>query len=73
MAMRLGSFSTGMRATSFILNSVNDDLRRKSGLETRPAELSILVTAPEMDSEYVWTTREPMAQEAGLDREIARY
>lgn len=49
---------------------VNDYLRRKSGLETRLVELAILVTAREMDSEYVWTAHEPAAQKAGLAQDI---
>jgi len=51
-------------------NSVNDYLRHKSGLDPRLVELAILVTAREMDSEYVWTVHEPLAQKAGLDQEI---
>lgn len=49
---------------------VNDYLRRKAGLETRLVELAILVTAREMDSEYVWTAHEPAAQKAGLAQDI---
>jgi len=49
---------------------VNDYLRRKSGLDPRLVELAILVTAREMDSEYVWTAHEPAARKAGLAQEI---
>jgi 4-carboxymuconolactone decarboxylase len=52
------------------MTSVNDYLRRKSGLDPRLVELAILVTAREMDSEYVWTAHEPAAQKAGLAQEI---
>ena len=52
------------------MTSVNDYLRRKSGLEPRLVELAILVTAREMDCEYVWTAHEPAAQKAGLAQEI---
>jgi 4-carboxymuconolactone decarboxylase len=52
------------------MNSLNDYLRRKSGLEPRLVELAILVTAREMDCEYVWTAHEPAAQQAGLEQEI---
>ena len=52
------------------MTGVNDYLRRKSGLEPRLVELAILVTAREMDSEYVWTAHEPAAQKAGLKQEI---
>jgi 4-carboxymuconolactone decarboxylase len=52
------------------MTSVNDYLRRKSGLEPRLVELAILVTAREMDSEYVWTAHEPPARKAGLDQQV---
>jgi 4-carboxymuconolactone decarboxylase len=41
-----------------------------SGLDTRLVELAILVTAREMDCEYVWTAHEPAARKAGLQQEI---
>jgi 4-carboxymuconolactone decarboxylase len=50
--------------------AINDYLRRKSGLDTRLVELAILVTAREMDSEYVWTAHEPPARKAGLEQQI---
>ena len=49
------------------MTAVNDYLRRKSGLEPRLVELAILVTAREMDAEYVWTSHEPAARKAGLN------
>ena len=49
---------------------VNDYLRRKSGLDPRLVELAILVTAREMDSEYVWTAHESAARKVGLAQEI---
>jgi 4-carboxymuconolactone decarboxylase len=52
------------------MTSVNEYLRRKSGLDPRLVELAILVTAREMDCEYVWTAHEPAAQKAGLPQEI---
>ena len=52
------------------MTGLNDYLRRKSGLEPRLVELAILVTAREMDSEYVWTAHEPAAQKAGLAQAI---
>ena len=52
------------------MTGLNDYLRRKSGLEPRLVELAILVTAREMDSEYVWTAHEPPAQKAGLAQTI---
>jgi 4-carboxymuconolactone decarboxylase len=52
------------------MTSVNDYLRRKSGLEPRLVELAILVTAREMDCAYVWTAHEPAAVKAGLSQQI---
>jgi 4-carboxymuconolactone decarboxylase len=52
------------------MTSVNEYLRRKSGLDPRLVELAILVTAREMDCEYVWTAHEPAAQKAGLEQGI---
>jgi 4-carboxymuconolactone decarboxylase len=52
------------------MTAVNDYLRRKSGLDPRLVELAILVTAREMDSQYVWTAHEPAAQKAGLEQRI---
>ena len=52
------------------MTTVNDYLRRKSGLEPRLVELAILVTAREMDCAYVWTAHEPPALKAGLSQQI---
>jgi 4-carboxymuconolactone decarboxylase len=52
------------------MTSINDYLRRKSGLDPRLVELAILVTARELDCEYVWTAHEPAARKAGLQQEI---
>jgi 4-carboxymuconolactone decarboxylase len=52
------------------MSSLNDYLRHKSGLDPRLVELAILVTAREMDCEYVWTAHEPAARKAGLEQEI---
>ena len=52
------------------MTGVNGYLRRKSGLDPRLVELAILVTAREMDCEWVWTSHEPAAQKAGLEQEI---
>jgi 4-carboxymuconolactone decarboxylase len=52
------------------MTALNNYLRQKSGLDTRLVELAILVTAREMDCEYVWTAHEPAAQKAGLQQEI---
>lgn len=48
------------------MEGVNDFLRHKSGLDPRLVELTILVTARESDSEYVWTAHEPQGLKAGL-------
>jgi hypothetical protein len=50
---------------------VNEYLRRKSGFDDRLVELAILVTAREMDSEYVWTAHEAAALKAGLEPAIS--
>ena len=55
------------------MTGLNDYLRRKSGLEPRLVELAILVTAREMDSEYVWTAHEPPALKAGLPQANHRH
>jgi len=52
------------------MSSINEYLRRKSGIEPRLVELAILVTAREMDCEYVWTAHEPPAQKAGLAQNV---
>src|SRR6202047_1689862 len=52
------------------MTAVNEYLRRKSGLDPRLVELAILVTAREMDCEYVWTAHEPAAQKAGLAQSV---
>ena len=57
-------------AVADTMTSLNDYLRRKSGLEPRLVELAILVTAREMDCEYVWTAHEPPALKAGLQQQI---
>jgi len=51
------------------MSDLNEYLRRKSGLDPRLVELAILVTAREMDCEYVWTAHEPMGLKAGLSQE----
>src|SRR5207245_3788559 len=53
------------------MTAVNDYLRRKSGLEPRLVELAILVTAREMDAEYVSTSHEPAARKAGPEHAIS--
>jgi len=52
------------------MTAVNQYLRYKSGLEPRLVELAILVTAREMDCQYVWTAHEPPALKAGLPQEV---
>src|ERR1700740_213639 len=51
------------------MSEVNDYLRHKSGLDPRLVELAILVTAREMDCEYVWTQHEAVGLKAGLSEE----
>jgi 4-carboxymuconolactone decarboxylase len=52
------------------MSGINEYLRRKSGIEPRLMELAILVTAREMDCEYVWTAHEPAAEKAGLAQAV---
>jgi len=52
------------------MGRVNDYLRRDSGLDARLVQMTILVAAREMDSEYVWTSHVPQARKAGLETEI---
>src|ERR1700730_643458 len=52
------------------MTAVNEYLRRKSGLDPKLVELAILVTAREMDCEYVWTAHEPAALKAGLGQGV---
>jgi len=52
------------------MTAVNEYLRRKSGLDPRLVELAILVTAREMDCEYVWTAHEPAAKKAGVAQDM---
>ena len=65
-----GSIRLYSQPVADAMTEVNDYLRRKSGLEPRLVELAILVTAREMDCEYVWTAHEPAAQKAGLQQTI---
>src|SRR5258705_1110745 len=65
-----GSIRLYSQPVADAMTGVNDYLRRKSGLEPRLVELAILVTAREMDCEYVWTAHEPAAQKAGLQQAI---
>jgi 4-carboxymuconolactone decarboxylase len=51
------------------MSGVNDFLRHKSGLDPKLVELAILVTARELDCEYVWTAHEPQGLKAGLPQE----
>ena len=58
------------------MGELNDYLRHKSGLEPRLVELAILVTAREMDCEYVWTQHEPAGLKAGLSQgtiDVVKY
>jgi 4-carboxymuconolactone decarboxylase len=51
------------------MSVTNDYLRNKSGLELRLAEVATLVTAREMDCQYVWTAHEAIAMKAGIQQE----
>ena len=47
----------------------NDYLRVESGMDPQIKELAILVTVREMDSQYIWTSHEPQARQAGVSQE----
>ena len=49
---------------------MNRILRNEVPLEPRLRELSILVTARELDSQFEWTAHEPVALKEGLDPKI---
>jgi 4-carboxymuconolactone decarboxylase len=51
---------------AIFMNQANDYLRTKSGLDPALAEMVILVGAREVDGQYIWTSHEPAAREAGL-------
>ena len=58
------------------MGELNDYLRHKSGLDPRLVELAILVTAREMDCEYVWTQHEAAGLKAGLSQgtiDVVKY
>jgi 4-carboxymuconolactone decarboxylase len=48
----------------------NTYLRSKTQFDQRLTELAILVTARELDQQYVWTSHEPPALKAGLEPDI---
>lgn len=64
---RLRLYSGGAEAFS---SGLNDFLRRKSRLEPRVVELSILAAVREMDGEYEWTAHEPAALKAGVSPQV---
>jgi 4-carboxymuconolactone decarboxylase len=49
---------------------LNQYLRYDAGISARLRELAILVTAREVNSQFEWTTHEPVALQEGLDRNI---
>ena len=52
------------------LRMENDYLRIESGMDPQIKELAILVTVRELDSQYIWTSHEPQAREAGVRQEV---
>lgn len=52
------------------LRMENDYLRIESGMDSQIKELAILVTARELDSQYIWTSHEPQARAAGVPQEV---
>ncbi len=52
------------------MQAINRYLRYEAGITVRVRELSILVTARELDSQFEWTVHEPAALEAGISPDI---
>lgn len=48
----------------------NDYLRNRSGMDPQVKEMTILVTVRELDSQYIWTSHEPQARQAGISQEV---
>ena len=52
------------------MGSENDYLRKRSGMDPQVREMAILVTVRELDSQYIWTSHEPQAREAGVSQKV---
>jgi 4-carboxymuconolactone decarboxylase len=52
------------------MQPLNHYLRRDSGIPRPVRELSILVVARELDSQFEWTAHEPEALKEGISREV---
>jgi 4-carboxymuconolactone decarboxylase len=52
-----------------VMRMENDYLRLESGMDPQIKELAILVTVRELDSQYIWTSHEPQARQAGVSPE----
>jgi 4-carboxymuconolactone decarboxylase len=61
---------SGIQLYSPKLAQLNQYLRYDAGISARLRELAILVTAREVNSQFEWTTHEPVALQEGLDRNI---
>jgi len=48
----------------------NDYLRKRSGMDPEVREMAILVTVRELNSQYIWTSHEPQAREAGVSQKV---
>lgn len=48
----------------------NDYLRNQSGMDPQIKELAILITVRELDSQYIWTSHEPQARQAGVSQAV---
>lgn len=48
----------------------NEYLRKNSGMDPQVREMAILVTVRELNSQYVWTSHEPQAREAGVSQKV---
>ncbi len=52
------------------MNLENDYLRNLSGMDPQIKEMTILVTVRELDSQYIWTSHEPQARQAGVSQGV---
>jgi len=55
---------------ALLMQPLNRYLRRESGITREVRELSILVTARALDSQFEWTMHEPEALEAGISQAV---
>ena len=65
-----GSIRIYSPAVAEALRVENDYLRIHAGMDPQIKEMAILVTVRELNSQYIWTSHEPQAREAGVSQEV---